>query len=224
MIVPAQKNQLGLLARLTAILKFIEGENGSDRPDAVIRPMLPEALRVTQAELLETLGVKRRKKLGKKLSHAVRVVARIHTGKDCYRTIGVSLQRVKAAIENMEQLRNRDEVALKKSFKSRILTLHRKINAVKRELNEKPLGPIDLDEMSIDQLKTTAILFEEDWNGCELRFEDRISMLYRTMDAKRLPKVCGKHGMRPVNEAEYFRRELERVVRNSESKRVRKAA
>lgn len=214
---------LTLLTRFGAILKFMNGEDGSGRPDAVIRPSLPDALRVTQSELLAALGAKRRKELDKKLSHAVIVASRLHTGKDCYRSIRHAVDRLEREIRERENRRSREAASLRRSLQTQIRQLHPRINILKRELGEEPLSTDGLDDMSIDELRTTHDLFEEEWNGVEMRFEERIYRAFeRLRRANRLPAVPTKGGQRNITQQEFHDRALGKLF--PEERRLRRAA
>jgi hypothetical protein len=163
------KNKIGLLARLSAILAFIEGENGSDRPRARIRAALPEGLRITQTEILESFGVKRRGELPEELRHPTRVVARLHSGRDCYRTISASAEKLVAELENrfkrgpLEQrlallggdistprtvAELESEIArLREKSVEEAFALKGALDALDTELGSDPLAPIRFREM-----------------------------------------------------------------------------
>jgi len=168
------KEQVALLARLTTILKFIVGETGSERLKAVIRPRLPDALRVTQAELLSALGVTDKSALPGKLRHAVVVIARFHTGRDCFRTIEHAVARLHSELEDrfareplekrvmrlggnpkeglpLSELRVR-AAELRATRVDEALELKAALDVLINELDEKPLDFLSIREMLDEEL------------------------------------------------------------------------
>ena len=209
------KKTTTLLGRLRAILAFFRGFDPSERPQGVIRKDLPEVLRVTQTELLREFGIKNRSELPKRLRHAVVVASRIHTGRDCYRTIVGAVERVARELCFSLEARAREEAERVSALRTQILELRGKYNLLAHALHEEALA-LQLEKTS-EALALQLEELEEAWDGAEVRFEEKVYNTYlqkkRANRLRHLRTPSGGH--RLITHEEFYAKELRDVLRRT---------
>ncbi|GEM_PF-3481962 len=92
-----------LISKIVGIRVFVKNEvqDANKHPEMTARGQLEGFLRVTQAELLEGLGVKNPKKLTVTVRKSIAVLARIHKGCDSY---GVVADKAEVLIKRLSPI------------------------------------------------------------------------------------------------------------------------